>query len=63
MIMRGAERAGMPRCRLVWCLDNREASRFLRSRLQPGDSVLLKASRGMRFEEIVERLEHEKGDT
>jgi len=62
MIMRGAERAGMPRCRLVWCPDNTEASRFLRSRLHSGDAVLLKASRGMHFEEIVQRLENEKGD-
>lgn len=57
LILRGAEDAGMARHRLVWCSDNREASSFLRRRLQPGDAVLLKASRGMRFEEIVEQLE------
>jgi UDP-N-acetylmuramoyl-tripeptide--D-alanyl-D-alanine ligase len=57
MILRGAEDAGMARHRLIWCSDNREASSFLRQRLQPGDAVLLKASRGARFEEIVEQFE------
>ncbi len=57
LILRGAEGAGMARHRMVWCSDSREAASFLRQRLQPGDAVLLKASRGMRFEEIVEQLE------
>lgn len=62
-ILRGAERGGVARHRLVWCSDNREAAAFLRQRMQPGDAVLLKASRGMRFEEIVEQMQSNGGRT
>lgn len=61
LILRGAEKGGLPRHRLVWCCDNREAAAFLKQRLQPGDSVLLKASRGMKFEEIAEYMEKNGG--
>lgn len=62
-ILRGAEKGGMSPHRLVWCSDNREAASFLRQRMQPGDAVLLKASRGMRFEEIVEQMQSNGGRT
>lgn len=35
---------------------NKEAARFLAEIVRPGDAVLLKASRGMKFEEIVAAL-------
>ena len=38
-----------------------EALEVLRGLLQPGDTVLVKASRGMRLEEIVEGLRHANG--
>ena len=36
--------------------DNREAAAWLLERLRPGDLVLVKGSRGMRTEEIVQAL-------
>jgi len=56
LVAEGAEAKGFPRERLRSCRDNREAAAFLAARLRPGDAVLLKASRAMRFEEIVEHL-------
>lgn len=39
-----------------WAKDRQEAVAWLKSTLQPGDVVLLKASRGMEFERITEAL-------
>lgn len=54
-IIRGAirVRAGM---RGQYFKSNEDAVKFLRDFLKPGDVVLLKASHGMHFEEIVEEL-------
>ena len=42
----------------VRCFDqNAEATEFLQKELRAGDTALLKASRGMKFEEITEELE------
>jgi UDP-N-acetylmuramoyl-tripeptide--D-alanyl-D-alanine ligase len=52
-----AIRAGMPSANVAFVDDNVQAIAYLKSMLQPGDHVLVKGSRGMYMEEIVERLE------
>lgn len=54
-IIRGAieVRAGM---RGQYFKSNKEAAKFLKNFLKPGDIILFKASRGMKMEEIVEEL-------
>jgi len=48
--------AGMARCRLWLCPGVKEASGVLRSIARRGDAVLVKGSRGMRMERIIESL-------
>lgn len=55
-IARGAEEAGMPKDSISCCANNRAALAVLREVLQLGDVVLVKGSRGMHMEEIVEGL-------
>ncbi|MFX4261412.1 UDP-N-acetylmuramoyl-tripeptide--D-alanyl-D-alanine ligase [Pelotomaculum propionicicum] len=50
----GAAGAGMEKA--VHCGDNDSAIRVLDKLLAPGDSVLVKGSRGMKMEQIVQRL-------
>jgi UDP-N-acetylmuramoyl-tripeptide--D-alanyl-D-alanine ligase len=52
----GAESAGLDPERIFRCETNREAAHLLAARVAGGDAVLLKASRGMRLEEIIEVL-------
>lgn len=52
----GARQAGLSGGAVVTCRDNAEALAALQERLQPGDVVLVKGSRGMRMEEIVRGL-------
>lgn len=52
----GAEQSGMPRGSIYRCSSNREALNKLINVLIPGDVVLVKGSRGMRMEEIVQGL-------
>ena len=52
-IAEGALQKGMAAAGVHPCRDNREAANLLATLLLPGDTVLLKASRGMHFEEIV----------
>jgi UDP-N-acetylmuramoyl-tripeptide--D-alanyl-D-alanine ligase len=54
IVAEGAEKAGFDRERIVKCRDSAEAARAMASLLQPGDAVLLKASRGVRLEEVLE---------
>jgi UDP-N-acetylmuramoyl-tripeptide--D-alanyl-D-alanine ligase len=56
----GATAAGMPGDRVVSFADSDEASRALPGLLEAGDLVLVKGSRGVRMEKIVENL-REKG--
>jgi UDP-N-acetylmuramoyl-tripeptide--D-alanyl-D-alanine ligase len=55
-IARGAEDGGMNRQRVFRCRDNREAAGVAAEKVPHGDALLLKASRGMRLEEIIEEL-------
>jgi UDP-N-acetylmuramoyl-tripeptide--D-alanyl-D-alanine ligase len=57
----GALEAGMPSARVVHFADTAEAAARLDALLARGDVVLLKASRAMRFERIVEALSAARG--
>jgi UDP-N-acetylmuramoyl-tripeptide--D-alanyl-D-alanine ligase len=57
----GALEAGLEPARVVHYADTDEAARELDGLLQRGDVVLLKASRGMRFERIVDALALARG--
>lgn len=52
----GALEAGMPAGRTAHFASRGEAASFLKELLRPGDVVLVKGSRGMRMEEIVEEV-------
>ncbi|MGM0471328.1 MAG: UDP-N-acetylmuramoyl-tripeptide--D-alanyl-D-alanine ligase [Bacillota bacterium] len=56
LIGQEAKRLGMSSQQVFICQDNEEASRELLQILQPDDTILLKASRGMKLEEIEARL-------
>lgn len=51
-----AEAAGMEPARILRCGGNRDAAGALARAAKPGDSVLLKGSRGMHLEEVVRCL-------
>jgi UDP-N-acetylmuramoyl-tripeptide--D-alanyl-D-alanine ligase len=53
-----AAQAGMPAASVTHVADNAEALRLLLERIQPGDNVLVKGSRGMAMETIVAQLQH-----
>lgn len=53
-IYEGALEAGMPADRCLWYSDRAAAMKELSDLLQPGDVLLIKASRLMKFEEIVD---------
>jgi len=55
-IVKGAAGAGFPADRAVSFSTNDEALGFLERILEPGDGVLVKGSRGMKMEEIVQKL-------
>ena len=53
-LCRAAEKAGVPLS--YHCADKEEAKPVLKQVLQPGSTVLVKASRGMAMEELVDYL-------
>lgn len=55
-IAEGALEGGMNRKSVVWFASKEEARTELVSLLKPGDTVLVKASRGMRLEEVIDWL-------
>ncbi len=55
-IAEGARRQGMPAAAVHHCSDTAQAARVLPGLLEAGQTVLLKASRGMHFETIVKAL-------
>ncbi len=55
-IVRGAVEAGHPAERARFFADTGEASAFLEGMVQPGDLVVLKGSRGVHMERILEAL-------
>ncbi len=58
-IAQGARESGMPEAQIHSFDSNEEAIRYLRTWLQSGDVVLVKGSRGMKMEQIVEELKIE----
>jgi UDP-N-acetylmuramoyl-tripeptide--D-alanyl-D-alanine ligase len=50
----GAIEAGMGRERVLEAMTHAEAARFIRELSRPGDAVLIKGSRGMKMEKILE---------
>ncbi len=54
--VRGAEEAGQPPSRAKFFSNSKEAAEFLRDFIEPGDVLLVKGSRGVRMERIVEAL-------
>jgi UDP-N-acetylmuramoyl-tripeptide--D-alanyl-D-alanine ligase len=55
-IATGARKAGLANGKICCCGSSAEAAGVLRDRMQPGDAVLLKASRGVALEDVVEEL-------
>ena len=61
LVAHGAEIGGMDKGRIVRCADHAAAARAVRGRVAPGDTVLLKASRGMKLEEVIAHLRNGEG--
>lgn len=57
-IVAGAVEGGLSPERAIWCGDVEAALAALRAELRPGDTVLVKASRGMGLERVVQGVEH-----
>ncbi len=55
-LVEGAVAAGYPPSQTVWFASTAEAAAELPLLLRPGDTILLKASRGMRLETLLEAL-------
>jgi UDP-N-acetylmuramoyl-tripeptide--D-alanyl-D-alanine ligase len=55
-LLEGAAGAGIPRDHLKFFASSEEAADFLQNFLQPGDLLLVKGSRGVKMERIVEAL-------
>ncbi|HMD39332.1 MAG TPA: UDP-N-acetylmuramoyl-tripeptide--D-alanyl-D-alanine ligase [Candidatus Acidoferrum sp.] len=55
-IVEGAVSAGFPRTHTKFFCSSEEASKFLEEIISPGDVLLVKGSRGVRMERIVEAL-------
>lgn len=51
------EGAEMPEGKKIHCQHNREAIEYIMNILRPGDVVLVKGSRGMRLEEVVQAIQ------
>lgn len=61
-IARGARRAGMAAASIHMTMQPEEAVAQLRALVRPGDVVLLKGSRGMAMERLVDALAEHEGD-
>ena len=59
VLAEGLGRGGWPADRLCRAAEPAEAAAWLRARLQPGDALLLKASRGVAIERVLEELQKE----
>jgi UDP-N-acetylmuramoyl-tripeptide--D-alanyl-D-alanine ligase len=55
-LLEGAASAGVPRERLKFFASSADAAGFMQQLLQPGDLVLVKGSRGVKMEKVVEAL-------
>src|SRR5437879_5755662 len=55
-LLEGAAKGGIPRDRLKFFSSSEEAAQFLEEEIQPGDLLLVKGSRGVKMERVVEAL-------
>jgi UDP-N-acetylmuramoyl-tripeptide--D-alanyl-D-alanine ligase len=55
-IVEGAVTAGLPRAQTRYFSSSEEAAKFLEDFLMPGDLLLVKGSRGVKMERVVEAL-------
>jgi UDP-N-acetylmuramyl pentapeptide synthase len=55
-LAQGAREAGLASNRIVEASDALAAAEILKTVVQPGDVVLVKASRGMKMEQVIERM-------
>ena len=55
-LLAGAASAGIPRDHLKFFSSSEEAAHFLQTEIRPGDLLLVKGSRGVKMERIVEAL-------
>ncbi len=55
-LVEGLRAAGFPAENLCMAENHAEAAAWLRGRISPGDALLLKASRGVRIEKVLEEL-------
>jgi UDP-N-acetylmuramoyl-tripeptide--D-alanyl-D-alanine ligase len=53
----GAEQAGFDRARIVLADDATAAAAAVKAMVKPGDVVLVKASRGMKLEQVAQALQ------
>lgn len=60
-LIRAAQKNGLNDSRTAWFSDQAEAAAWLKTQLIPRDRVLVKGSRGMGLETVVEMLEKEGG--
>ncbi|HEV2493466.1 MAG TPA: UDP-N-acetylmuramoyl-tripeptide--D-alanyl-D-alanine ligase [Terriglobia bacterium] len=56
-ILEGAVQAGLPTARTRFFPDAEQAGKFCRSLVEPGDVVLVKGSRGVHLEKVIETLQ------
>jgi UDP-N-acetylmuramoyl-tripeptide--D-alanyl-D-alanine ligase len=59
-IAEGARAAGMSEARILRCGDTGEAATLLYQHASPGDTVLVKASRGEKLEQVLKEFENKK---
>jgi UDP-N-acetylmuramoyl-tripeptide--D-alanyl-D-alanine ligase len=62
-LIEGAANTGIPRDRLKFFPSSGDAAQFLQKEFQPGDLLLVKGSRGVKMERIVEALLAQHGAT
>jgi UDP-N-acetylmuramoyl-tripeptide--D-alanyl-D-alanine ligase len=56
-VVAGAREAGMIQSKTIYCLETEQSLPYLGQTIQPGDAVLIKGSRMMEMERIVDALE------
>ena len=61
-LIEAAAKAGMPRDHLKFFGSSNDAAQFLQQELRPGDLLLVKGSRGVKMERIVEALLAQHGE-
>jgi UDP-N-acetylmuramoyl-tripeptide--D-alanyl-D-alanine ligase len=60
-ILNGARAGGIPEDRLMFQLDSSMAGEFLARTVKPGDAVLIKGSRGVKLERVLDALQAHLG--